>query len=271
MENILDNQSIQNEVENLQPDGTDLGTFKSVKTLKDAYDSLRKSFTQKTMELAKLKKEQLDNSENQLSNLDNKSSEKVDKNAKNTQKSDVFDEKTRKNSDLNDFKEEINSLNEDSIEEKIESDKAEKTPDNTADKVNSPAQIWERENWNDDVRNFFTENEKAKSYVKEIGQVLVQDKIVANSQNPLQMAWLKVLEKKFTENIVNDEDLEQIVLKNDALKQKIIQQYLNELKSKKSAPAVISKAQGAEINAKSSSHALSMAEAKELAKKILIK
>ena len=44
MENILDNQSIQNEVENLQPDGTDLGTFKSVKTLKDAYDSLRKSF-----------------------------------------------------------------------------------------------------------------------------------------------------------------------------------------------------------------------------------
>ncbi len=40
----------------LKNDGTDLGTFKSVKTLKDAYDSLRSCFTKNAMELAKMSK-----------------------------------------------------------------------------------------------------------------------------------------------------------------------------------------------------------------------
>jgi len=45
--------------DDLEPvdDGTDLGTFKSVKNLKSAYDELRSCFTKNAMELAKLKKE----------------------------------------------------------------------------------------------------------------------------------------------------------------------------------------------------------------------
>ena len=41
----------------LTEDGTPLGTFKSVKNLKEAYDELRSCFTKNAMELAKLKHE----------------------------------------------------------------------------------------------------------------------------------------------------------------------------------------------------------------------
>ena len=46
--------------EHTQHDEVDLGTFKSVKTLKEAYDCLRKTFTQNAMELAKYKKNLVD-------------------------------------------------------------------------------------------------------------------------------------------------------------------------------------------------------------------
>ena len=261
-------------LEELQPDGTNLGTFKSVKTLKDAYDCLRKSFTKNAMELSKIKKEQSLNKEN------SKTSEIQ---AEVFAKQDINDENTSKNAknstnqpNLNELTEEILKTNEDGIIEKSESDKV-NTPDNSSkntDKVeNTPVKFWESADWNQKVKTFFENNNKAKNYVKEIGQVLVQDKDVRSSNNPLQQAWIKVLEKKINDNVVNNEDLEEIVMKNDKIKQKVIQEYLNTLKSNKTAPAVISKTQisGAEIIAEQKPNALSMTEAKELAKKLLMK
>ena len=58
MESDLNMVEPKIEEEIINEEGADLGTFKSVKNLKDAYDSLRKVFTQKSMELAKLKKEE---------------------------------------------------------------------------------------------------------------------------------------------------------------------------------------------------------------------
>ena len=42
--------------DNIKEDNTDLGTFKSAKTLKEAYDNLRSCFTKNAMELAEIKK-----------------------------------------------------------------------------------------------------------------------------------------------------------------------------------------------------------------------
>ncbi len=155
----------------------DLGTFKTVKNLKEAYESLRKVFTKNAMELAKLKN-------------DNR-----------------------------------------------ESDKA-VTPDNGVDKVQTPTED-AKSDWNASVSQFFAENENARKYSKEIGYALVQDKELKNDKSPLQKAWIKVLEQKIMDNAINNEDLEKIVMSNDMLKQKIIQEYLGKLNQKKSSPTII--------------------------------
>ena len=260
-------------LEELQPDNTDLGTFKSVKTLKDAYDCLRKSFTKNAMELSKIKKEQQENTL-KTKNAENKE-EVFAKQDENATFKDKNQQNQQKSSDLNDLRAEIVNTDDHKSVENQESDKA-LTPDNEkeTDKVeNTPVNFWESADWNENVKNFFESNNKAKNYVKEIGKVLVQDKDIRTSSNPLQQAWIKVLENKINDNVINNADLEEIVMNNEKIKQKIIQEYLNELKSKKSAPAVISKTQisGAEIVAERKNSALSMAEAKELAKKLLMK
>lgn len=255
------------DLDELQPDNTDLGTFKSVKTLKDAYDCLRKSFTKNAMELSKIKKEQANTTQNRRNIPQN--TEKQAKNDEILQKNDKNDLKT---DNLNGFTDEILKSDEPLVAEN-QSDKVQ-TPDDVADKVsNTPAKIWESASWNENVRNFFNNNSKAKNYVKEIGKVLVQDKVVRDSLDPLQQAWIKVLENKVDENAINNADLEEIVMKNEKIKQKVIQEYLNSLKSKKSAPAVISKTvnSGSEIIAEPKKQALSMTEAKEMAKKLLMK
>ena len=257
-------------LEELQPDNTDLGTFKSVKTLKDAYDCLRKSFTKNAMELSKIKKEQANSTQKAQNNeILTENDGKQARNSENLLKNDVNNEKT---DNLNEFTGEISKTDESLVVEN-QSDKV-KTPDSAADKVsNTPAKIWESASWNKNVENFFNNNSKAKNYVKEIGKVLVQDKVVRDSVDPLQQAWIKVLENKVDENAINNADLEEIVMKNEKIKQKVIQEYLNSLKSNKSAPAVISKTlnSGAEIIAEHKKQALSMKEAKELAKKLLMK
>ena len=227
MESDLNMVEPKIEEEIINEEGADLGTFKSVKNLKDAYDSLRKVFTQKSMELAKLKKE-----ENNTINVENITEDK---------------------------------------KEKL-SDKEEITPDaSEADKEQSPAKIWENQEWSQNVKSFFENNERAKDYIKEIGQVLVQDKELSKRENPLQLAWIKVLEDKINENTVNNKDLEKIVMENEELKQKIILEYLSNLNNKKVSPLVIGKNIGAEIRAEVPKKAQSIEEAKELAKKILIK
>ena len=260
-------------LEELQPDNTDLGTFKSVKTLKDAYDCLRKSFTKNAMELSKIKKEQ---QENTLKTKKTENKEEVfAKQDENATFKDKIQQNKQKSSNLNDLRAEIVNTDDHKSVENQESDKA-LTPDNEkeTDKVeNTPVNFWESADWNENVKNFFESNNKAKNYVKEIGKVLVQDKDIRKSSTPLQQAWIKVLENKVNDNVINNADLEEIVMNNEKIKQKIIQEYLNELKSKKSAPAVISKTQisGAEIVAERKNSALFMAEAKELAKKLLMK
>ena len=99
----------------------------------------------------------------------------------------------------------------------------------------------------------------------------MQDKELSKRENPLQLAWIKVLEDKINENTVNNKDLEKIVMENEELKQKIILEYLSNLNNKKVSPLVIGKNIGAEIRAEVPKKAQSIEEAKELAKKILIK
>ncbi len=245
--------------EHTQQDEVDLGTFKSVKTLKEAYDCLRKTFTQNAMELAKYKKNLVDgNNETGADEVVN-----VDKN----------DEKTQKNIKNND---EINKNNEKTQEvlDENKSDKVVSTPDELnviVDKVSTPTyDKFDNAEWQEKVQQFFLDNQDARQYATEIGRIIMQNEMVRNSSEPLDKAWIQVLKSNAKAHISNDE-LEQYALQNDAIKNKIIEQYLAELQHKKSAPKVISERVGTQVRAGKSPRAYSMAEAKELAKKILIK
>lgn len=245
--------------EHTQHDEVDLGTFKSVKTLKEAYDCLRKTFTQNAMELAKYKKNLVDGNNEGGSN---KSVNTV-----------TNDEKTQKNIKNND---EINKNNE-KTQEVLEEDKSDKvvsTPDELnaiVDKVSTPTyDRFDNTEWQEKVQQFFLDNQDARQYATEIGRIIMQNETVRNSSEPLDKAWIQVLKSNAKMHISNDE-LEQYALQNDAIKNKIIEQYLAELQHKKSAPKVISERVGTQVSAGKSPRAYSMAEAKELAKKFLIK
>ena len=290
--------------ENIQQEAVDLGTFKSVKTLKEAYDNLRKTFTQNAMELAKLKKQNSidtkidDTKTNEINSKPNENSVKTvkiqennenfrDLDGENTNSTTIQAENTENNSKIpeqntNNTQNLLQNLEnnalfdkttENIIDKNNESDKVDSTPDTTitdADKVKSPAERnFESAEWQNEVHKFFLENEDARQYAKEIGNEIMQDKAIQQSIDPLARAWIRILKKQNERNRVSDTDLEEIAVKNENIKQKVILEYLSQLR-KKGTPRLISKP-SSELNASLSPRALNMDDAKELARKIMMK
>lgn len=244
--------------EQVQQEEVNLGTFKSVKTLKEAYDSLRKTFTQNAMELAKYKK-QAESLGDDVQKTETTKTENIDKNDEKTIKNDDFSQKNQENATNFDI---------------LESDKVTTTPDNQddADKVNTPAEVnFESAEWQQKVQNFFRDNQEARDFAKEIGKEIIQDKAVRDSVDPLGRAWIKILQRQNVRRELSEQELQDLVTKNEAIKQKIIVDYLSQLQHKKTVPTLIANNTGAEVNAKVSPHALNMDEAKELARKIFLK
>ena len=193
----------------LTEDGTPLGTFKSVKNLKEAYDELRSCFTKNAMELAKLKHEK--------------------------------------------------------TQTEGESDK-ESSPDKV-DKAETPTQlpIWERADWNQNLDKFFANNPTASKFSKEIESIVLNDEKIANSSAPLESAWIKVLEDKAA---ISDEETMERFAHNPAMQERIIQDYLNTVKSSKTAPIVIASREGVSSITTPKRAVGSLDEAFDLAKKL---
>lgn len=251
----------QNNTDNeVQQQQVDLGTFKSVKTLKEAYDCLRKAFTQNSMELAKLKKEESVKQSLNSSLEDETELQNEEKSAKNVEKNANFEE------------------NEAILEKNVNittSDKEENSPDKNGMvevKAGAPeTNKFEGEEWSEYVQEFFSLNPEARDCASDIGRIIMHDKAIQNSENPLDKAWIKILLERRNSASIDDAKLEEYALKNDSIKQKIIAQYLLSLQHKKSAPRVISERVGSQVNITKTPRILSMADAKEMAKKILIK
>ena len=275
MENELPFKLPEFKVDELKQDNTNLGTFKSVKSLKDAYDSLRSCFTKNAMELAEIKKNMQQNNEN----IDKKE-EVFAKTDTNVSKIDQNDQNQAKNSDLNDFRQEILQSNELDIIQKtkkgedILSDKVDITPDKTIlDKAESPQEVkpnvdvWENADWNSKVERFFELYPDAKVYSKELAQILVNDKTVRKSESPLTNAWIKILQNNKHEIKLDNEFISKNVLNNPKIYNLVVNDYLSKLKTNKSAPSVIANVEGASVSAGVHKTVANMAEAKELAKK----
>ena len=201
IENTLNNSNIKEKTgEQPLPDGSPLGKFKDVESLKNAYENLEKEFTRKSQLLSSLQKQE----EMQGASTNN-----------------LFDKKE----------------------------------------------------WKGYVENFLQENPRAKEYAKELSNLILQDKVIAESQNPLHNAWLKFLEQQLVnnQNYLESETNFNQVLKNNKVRDAVIKDYLKQVNSTKpNVPTFINSNNGVNFENQIKS-ATTLEEAKELAKKIFSK
>lgn len=140
---------------------------------------------------------------------------------------------------------------------------------NSADKVEESTPAYLKEDWANNVSNFFEEYAFAKDYKNEISKILVEDEKIKYSNNPLTQALLKILSQKaFTpQKMVEDEKfLNDYIFSNQNIREKIIADYVEQI-SQKSTPPFITKSFGSSI-ASNSSKPKTLKEVKELVEKM---
>lgn len=128
-----------------------------------------------------------------------------------------------------------------------------------------------KEDWQEKVENFFETNSNAKIYASEISEVLKTDKVIAQSENSLNLAYQKVLASKFrtNEELIKDENfLNNYILQNSEVKEKVFQEYLTNLLNKKSVPLMMQN-KGSNFTVVASSKPKSLKEAKKFAEALI--
>ena len=179
---------------------TDLGKFKSVQALMDAYNSLQAEFTKKCQTLSQLKKDKTEEEQSSSGEIA---------------------------------------------------------------EVSENAQLQESEE--EKLSQFLLENGEASEYADEI-----KEKVSQGVQNlsPYEVAWANVILGKLKEENENsDKIINQYVLSNENVKNKIIESYLQELSSTKS-PKVISSQSGERVSGVIPDTPTTLKEAKELVNKM---
>ena len=129
--------------------------------------------------------------------------------------------------------------------------------------------FWESENWQESTAKFFEEYNLTDEQKYQLAQILVQDKELKSSISPLHTAYIKLIKQTMTtkEDLLNNEEfLSDFVLKNENLKQKVIENYLNSIKKRDSVPVVMPSS-AANFGEQSKSSPKTLNEAKQLASK----
>ena len=139
------------------------------------------------------------------------------------------------------------------------------------EKASTP--VYLKENWQDKVSSFLSNNQGAKKFASEISQEILTNPSLKNEENALDIAWAKIVSKKFKEpeEVLNDDKfVNDFVLSNEQIKQKILSNYIKDLESKK-IPPFVSNSQGGSIAFQTPKKANTLSEAKQLVEAILNK
>lgn len=86
--------------------------------------------------------------------------------------------------------------------------------------------------WNTKISEFLQSHKNASDFVDEITDEIMNDELLSSSEDGLEKAYSRVLEKNYksAEELVNDENfLENYVFSNEKIKNKIIKEYVNSL------------------------------------------
>ena len=97
-------------------------------------------------------------------------------------------------------------------------------------------------------RSFFENNKQAEPYKEQIFKTLQEDKLLINTNNPFEQAWIKVLKENFVDkaNLIKDPQfLQEYVFNNNYIKNKIISEYFAKLHTQEN-PTLISNQKGSQ-------------------------
>ncbi len=106
--------------------------------------------------------------------------------------------------------------------------------------------VYMREDWQSKVSEFLEQNEEAKEYSRELSEMIIEDKDIASSDNPLEKAWITYIKRNFRSpsKLASDSDfVDKYIKNNDEIKSSIIKDYINNIDNTK-APALIGKHSG---------------------------
>lgn len=199
--NPADDNDAMSEIGSQDQDG-ELGKFKSVQALMDAYSSLQAEFTKKCQALSQLKKAQ----ENQVGGEELQEDKPIQENE---EKKDEFSEEA--------------------------------------------------------LQEFLNENGEAQGYAEEIRKRFPT--VQAQQSNPYAVAWAEVLLKNIKENSSSDPMINQYVLTDENIKNKIINDYFINL-NKSQPPIVISSQSGERLSGVQPDSPKTLAEAKKRLEKM---
>lgn len=290
--NGADENSVASEIGSQK---TDLGKFKNVNDLLDAYNNLQSEFTRKCQLLKSFEK---DKTAKEKVNSENLVSDNISLNDSNQFESDKndFDEKTSENIKLNEKDKKIQKNNEinvvfskneeimknfSQIQNAIKDDKNDLVGQNFErenEEINNfTANETETENQQDEeilnqneeqekdeeifLMQFLKENDEAKNFIEEIKSSV---NYIKSQQNPYQIAWAKVVLKDL-KNKKDNPIINEYVLSNENIKNQIIKSYLKELEKNK-APIVMQG--GQRLSGVLPDNPKTLAEAKELTSKM---
>ena len=142
--------------------------------------------------------------------------------------------------------------------------------DDALNQEHQDAPVYSEEDWNKRVLEFLSKNEDAKPYAKEICQTLISDKEISNSKDALSLAWAKIIQKNYKKpsEILSDEFIDTYVINNDRVKQKVMQILAKDI-SQQRVPTTVGAHTGSHINLPRQIQPQTMAEAKELVRKLM--
>lgn len=199
-----------------------LGKFKSVQALMDAYKCLQSEFTKKCQALNELKKDKIEE-KNEIAeniNVELAGYERVEEKEASQNLTDAFENSLQENESETFFE--------------ISSENGQVDNKNLSKKNN----IFSEEG----LSQFLLEHGEAEEYAEEI-----KEKIFSSSQtSPYEVAWANILVGKLKEND-GDKIINQYVLSNENVKNKIIESYLKEL-SETQIPKVLSSQGGERVS-----------------------
>ncbi len=293
--NRADEESAMSEIGSLH----DLGKFKTVQALKDAYDSLQVEFTKKCQKLSQLQKDKTENlskekEEKRVSNMDidkNEKTEIFDNLTKNIEKIAENDEKTANYDEIIVENQEKDLQANEGLKENQTENVEKKTADNdeesavendeSAVEILSDNENLSNENisnsevlsgsentsFDDEkMKKFLESNFDAGSYADEIKE---RFKGVTNkNSDPFAVAWAEVLLKHIKEgDKLSDPIINQYVLSDENVKKKIVEDYLIGLNNSK-PPLVISSQSGERLSSVEPDNPKTLADAKRLVDKM---
>ncbi|MEG1751457.1 MAG: hypothetical protein RR140_03625 [Clostridia bacterium] len=129
--------------------------------------------------------------------------------------------------------------------------------------------VFETQNWSQQVLEFIEKNQNAKEFAGEISNVIMQDDVLKTNPNALELAWAKIVQEKFKQpnKILEDKTfVENEILSNPEIQEKVIEKYLKELYLKRT-PHSFGRFDGVSIASPSIVVPNSLSEAKNMALK----